>query len=238
MKIIEKFKKPKEGQLAEAFQNKSMKFAFAYIENDTIVQVMPLVKCRDFLKEQIIFTYYDRHNSIYGFNTKDNSKNTKDYTGFIVSIPRKDEYQRFVDNFYILEEYEKKLGFTQVSEYSVINDTTLFVKGDVLWQQSCLLVSLYSLLLRTLSCRLKGSFVSILNGDDLGTNDGNMWVGIAKGFEKITSREQLVDLVAKEDLKDSDVSFIHNYTGVYYMLNVSSSLGSILTKSPVWVGNW
>lgn len=108
----------------------------------------------------------------------------------------------------------------------------------MLWQQSCLLVSLYSLLLRTLSCRLKGSFVSILNGDDLGTNDGNMWVGIAKGFEKITSREQLVDLVAKEDLKDSDVSFIHNYTGVYYMLNVSSSLGSILTKSPVWVGNW
>lgn len=239
-KIVKKYK-VEECDLNEIMQAKSMRFAFAYTDGDTIVQCMPTVKCRDFLKEQVLFTYYGKQLAIYGFNTASNTPNTKEYTGFIISLPVADEKAQFEKNFHILTEYEKSLGFTQLSECykikGVNNDNLYFVKGDAIWQQSVLLVSLYSLMLRTLTCELVDSFESVIRGKDSGTMDAKMW-GDMDGFSKIKSRDQLVDLVAKEDYTKSDVSFVHNYTGAYYMLSTKTCVMNTQTDLPVWVGNW
>lgn len=239
-KIVKKYKVA-EHDLNEIMQAKSMRFAFAYTEGDELIQCMPTVKCRDFLKEQILFTYYDKKLAIYGFNTKENTPNTKEYTGFLISIPVASEKVAFEKNFDILVNYEKKLGFTQLSECykieGVNNNDLYFVKGDVIWQQSCLLVSLYSLMLRTLTCELFDSFESVTRGKDAGTMDAKMWKDM-DGFSKIKSRDQLVDLVAKEDYTKTDVSFVHNYTGAYFMLSTKTCMMESQTQLPVWVGNW
>lgn len=239
-KIVKKYK-VQEHNLNEIMQAKSIRFAFAYTEGDTLIQCMPTVKCRDFLKEQVLFTYYDKKIEIYGFNTSDNTPNTREYTGFLISLPVANEKLNFEKNFHILTEYEKSLGFTQLSECfkieGVNNDNLYFVKGDAIWQQSVLLVSLYSLMLRTLCYKLVDSFESVTHAEDAGTMDAKMWQDM-DGFSKIKSRDQLVDLVAKEDYTESDVCFVHNYTGAYYMLSTKTCVMNTQTELPVWVGNW
>lgn len=234
-------------RLTEVMQTKSMRFAFAYLDGESVVQVMPLVKCRDFLKEQIIYTYTGRAECIYGFNPGYNTKNCKDYTGFILSIPKEGERIRFMRNFHILVEYEKALGFTELSEVLQFdNPELLFVKGDPVWQEGCFNISLYSLLLRALTCELDGSFLSITKGGDSETSDGKMWQDMDM-FHKITSRQQLVDFVKKENyFPDTSVDTIHNYTGAYYMLvsrsKMESKNVSWMVKEyediPTWVENW
>lgn len=239
-KIVKKYK-VNEDDLNEIMQPKSMRFAFAYTKGDTLVQCMPTVKCRDFLKEQILFTYYGKKLAIYGFNTAENTPNTKEYTGFLINLPIQSEKDYFEKNFHILTEYEKSLGFTQLSEVykveGVNNNNLYFVKGDAIWQQSVLMVSFYSLMLRTLCCDLKDSFTSITQGKDRNLHDATAWKSM-DGFAKIRHRDQLLDLIAKEDYKDLDVNSVHNYTGAYYMLSTQNCVMSFQRDLPVWVGNW
>lgn len=243
-KTIHQAFKSSDSRLNESMQSKSMRFAFAYENGEVLEQVMPLVKCRDYLKEQILYTYYDKKMAIFGFDTAYNVKNTEEYTGLLLDIPNDAERILFCKNFPILQEYEKKLGFEQISEYYFVGPQ-IFVKGDVLWQKSCLNISLYSLLLRTLSYSLEGTFTSIANGPNAGSVDGKMWKAM-DGFEKITSKEQLIELAAKEDISEKTVDFVHNYTGAYYMLASQAAMNTVgygwVTEEyknfPTWVENW
>lgn len=243
-KVVPIYKK--SDRLIEMIQSKSMKFAFAKHEDgsDLIEQVMPYVKCRDFLKEQILFTHYGRHQQIYGFSTKCCEPNAKDYTGLLLTIPNADEYANVLANFDILTTYEKTLGFTQLSELFVLDKETLFVKADAIWQQSCLLISLYSLLLRTLCYPLDKTFESVTT-TSVNTVDTNYWRAM-DGFKKIKSRDDLLRLIAVEDVKTKNTDFIHNLSGAYYMLTSLASMkqhgfdymAQEFNNYPVWVENW
>ena len=233
--------------LCEIAQSKSLRFAFAIVTDTEIQRVMPYVKCRDFLKEQILYTHYDKKLQIYSFDTSKNVKNALDYTGLLVEIPKKEERDLFIANFHILQKYEEKLGFELTSEVQQVDEKTLFVSGDPIWQQSCFLISLYSLLLRTLCYPLTDTFVSMLD-TSTGANsvDGRYWKAL-DNFDKIKSRDQLLDLVAKEDVKDMSVDTVHDFTGAYYMLmskqmaekqGCTCMIPSVLGKMPVWSENW
>lgn len=200
---------PHNYALAEIFQTNQTEFAF----RNNLNQVTEFVHCRDFLGDAIYATRNKTNFSIYGFNfdSKTQTLNQKE-TQLLIRFPNNKYKELFVTNLSILHKVEKSLRFKRTTVESTQEDLILAVSGSKMWQSWEGAISMYTFLLKCLTC-------SIIDFDDIMKLDDNEFnyrnkTGIKfwkflYGFRKLLNKVKALNY----EVVEQNTSAIHNYSG-------------------------
>ena len=149
----------KDSKLAEIYQSFDMKFAFANISNEKIIQCHQWVKCRDFLHDVIRTMLTDKDSSIWGFKFKKNTNPdiTMDSINFLISnkqmgskdlsivLDRSLKLINYFENL-VREDFSKirRVQADDVNGYKYV----WLISGPKFWLTTPYLISLYTFLIR------------------------------------------------------------------------------------------
>ena len=133
-------------KLTESPQSYQNFFAFARKKGEIIEQLHPWVKCRDYLLDGLVWTK-DKDvykGPVYGFPFVEGI-NTNEVELLFSCMNGK-----ILDQLGILHNMEKELGISP-TEVTRIEGTTFYIKADPWWNKSTIHLSMFSIILRTLS---------------------------------------------------------------------------------------
>lgn len=143
--------------LSEISQTKSVRYAFltgetTMTDGEHLETFHPLVKCRDFLTDVLVSKDEQREMCVYGFSiTPSKNKLQDDAVKLLLQLPNKQDRDALIRNFPSLNRIEKQY-FPKVSpsELFLVKGEELFlaVKGDVYFQKTSYLLSLYTFWIR------------------------------------------------------------------------------------------
>jgi len=217
MNIIKTFtQKP----LAEICQQKQVKFAFAKDCPEGINQLHQYVLCRDFLNEVLQSNTDGKSYEIYGFfyDRNKNGQLAEEYTGFLYSIPNQELMDNFKENLQILHEIEaaNDLQLTTVTD---VDKSTVYLKGDKFWQQTCYRTSLYTLLLRCFVYKITQVkwIEELIEKNSTNETSYLKRIGAEKLYKLLTNLQATP--VAKDNPSGSatpkiETGTLHNYSGI------------------------
>lgn len=149
---------PKTNSLAEVFQSNNMKFAFANYtdKEDSLQLIMPWVQCREYFNELLMQNHHPdefKFQITYGFNY--NYKKfplNKDELILAIKFPNDKFKNQFLDNLSYIHKIEE---LNKLDELTAVTETTeplqLVIKASKFWQQRCLLLNVYTLLIKLCS---------------------------------------------------------------------------------------
>lgn len=141
--------------LGEIPQTSSMKFALYHKEDAFGKQIHPFIKCKDYFHEVLYGAETNTFQKIWGFYWDPKQmKFDTDKLRMFIKIPKKEEADNFLKNFEKFNEWEAKVGMTPATLFSTQDKDTFALEADARWQQRNFLMSMYTLLLRSLGCPL------------------------------------------------------------------------------------
>lgn len=149
---------PKTNYLIEAFQSNEIKFAFAnYVEDPEKLQLlMPWIKCREYFNELLMVNNHPEEFSfenVHGFEyDHKNFPLNKEEVLLAIKFPSVKTKDYFINNLnfiHTIEEFNKVDKPTTYEETSIKN--VLVVKASKFWQSNCLLLNIYTLLIKLLT---------------------------------------------------------------------------------------
>lgn len=152
IKLIQAYK---QNNLSEAFQSNDIKFSFVNKIDDKYYQITSPAKCREYFNEFLMQNHHPaeyKWRDVYGF-TYAYSENPYDLsaTRFSMKFPTDDSIKMFLDNIEFLWQVEdyNKVPRTVIQHTS--NKNTLLIEGDAFWNQKCILLNVYTWILKLCS---------------------------------------------------------------------------------------
>lgn len=190
---------------------------------ETVSIAHPLVKCRDFLNDVLIFSTYIKKDirRIYGFSLEIN-KNPIDWGNpqFLIKYKKEEELDLFIKNLYYLHQLE---DFYEISKTSVERTNfkkIILISFSSFWVSNTLSLSFYTYILRCLSYPLEGNLWEFINNYKITKENWN-----GKSYSTLNPEGRLI-----EDISPNDLSFFiqnlpqiveqnHNYDYLHYYIN-------------------
>ena len=150
--MLSLIKSKSDTSYSETPQQKNLRFSFANLDvkNNTVIEVFPPVRCRDFLGDCLYSEETKKYICIYGFRFDPQiNKLDKDKTRFILEFPNLETLNLFLINNLLLNSIEEQNNI-QKTTFSRIEDTILLSEGDPFWMKAIFLISLYSFLFKVM----------------------------------------------------------------------------------------
>lgn len=148
---------PNTNRLCEVFQSNEIKFAFVNYTNveNTMQLLMSWVKCREYFNELLMKNHHpDEFNfdQVHGFqyNYDDFPLNTEELL-LAIKFPSKNSKEQFIANLPFIHDVEKLHNLPPTTYQLTTTTNTLVIKGSKFWQQHCLLLNIYSMLIKLLA---------------------------------------------------------------------------------------
>ena len=157
---------PNTMPLGEAFQANDIKFAFLNPTEDGDFQMIhSWVKCREYFNELLMTNYHPdfKYTPTYGF-----TYNQKEYpldlsaTRIALKFPTAHQKQTFLDNVQWIHTIEAANEVDKTITIDV-NEQELIVIASKLWIQNCLLINIYTLLLKLATLNAKMGYKHLEN---------------------------------------------------------------------------
>jgi hypothetical protein len=195
---------------AQTPQTSSLEFALLErVGENEFTEIHYKVKCREYFGDALVAAHLNQPMPpIYGFQL--NSKRmTIDETLFSLFLDA-DNYDYFIQRLPVLNRIEKKMGISLTQFFNVKNDLNNNYKivsvGDKKWSSSPLLISIYTLILRSFSYKTNRRTFKTHIKDLLNNYSGND----KATFLEITSKINLEHLLLNIDevLKDNPLTGI------------------------------
>ena len=143
-------KLPDSQDLAEIYQSMAVKQALLRGVEGVYERITPYVLCRDFLVDVYSFSLAKKKFDIYGMSFQgDKEKPEYRHLPILLRFPSTQAKQAFLKHLPLLRQLEdrNRWGWTDIYQ---VNALELVAEGSAEWLSSCLLVSLYTFLLRAL----------------------------------------------------------------------------------------
>ena len=205
---------------------------FALLERtgeDEFAEIHYSVKCREYFGDALVASHLNQPlPSIYGFKLA-SKKMAIDETLLSLSLT-KDNYNYFIQRLPVLNRIEKKMRISLTQFFSVendsINDYKIVSIGDKKWSSSPLLISIYTLILRSFTYKtnkraFKNHIKDVIN---------NYYGNDKLAFLEITSKINLEHLLFNIDkvLKDNPLTGADDLN---FKLKVSKNNNSFRDRS-------
>ena len=240
MKIKITTKLPATASLGEIYQSMKTKQALVIPEwKNTFERITPYVLCRDFLVDVYTFSEAKKAFEIYGmqFDGKNNSP-AWDGVYMLQQFPESAIMQRFLKHLPHLHalERENHIPLTKVEE---ISEKECLLFGHSAWLRNCLHLSLYSLLLRSLSYDVKLSDECWKELSQLKTTDGAYFKSVApESWVKIFDNLALLNspyFCGLSPKNHSDYAVHHNSGFISVLGKHSEQDQSSVRKNKHWI---
>ena len=200
----------KQSPYAQNPQTSSLEFALLKrIKENEFTEIHYKVKCREYFGDTLVSAHLNQPMPlIYGFMLGSN-KMTIDETLLSLFLD-KDNYNHFIRRLPVLNRIEKKMGISLTQFFSVENDSNNWYKivsvGDKKWSSSPLLISIYTLILRSFTYKTNKRTFKTHIKDLINNYSGND----RNAFLKINSKIDLEHLLFNIDkvLKDNPLTGI------------------------------
>jgi hypothetical protein len=203
--------------LLEIFQQTACLFSYVVEKEDGFHQIIPPVKCRDFLGDMLWSRATEKKSSIYGleYSFKDNPYDTE-RLALSIKFPDADTFNNFKNN--VLPFIHGKEADAKVKNPTVFlettTDLTLVVLADKVWQSAIWKISLYSFYLKC-----------CCYADPNAPTNGTTEAGYRKDL-KVDAEEKFLKAVKENFLWfPPDIETAHNSSGFLSILNVGKYLG-------------
>ncbi len=219
----------KDRSYCEIGQQNMTKFALARYDSqkDRIVQCHPFIKCRDFLLDAMVGVEEGKDMGIYGFEfKKTDPRPDAENTSLLVSFPQGKLLKNFQDNFSILTDIEKAIGWSPTYP-ELVNypgkEQIVWVSGDRRWQHCALALSLYTYLIKCLTYEIKDKAKWMEEIKAQPTNEGS-YMDVAYMSWLLPRLDKVIDKYTTfsgfQDQKGMDIGTIHNWTGFKSMMSL------------------
>lgn len=148
---------PYSNRLIEAFQSNDIKFAFVNTtdQEDTYQILMPFVKCREYFNELLMTNYHPDEftfKNVHGFQYNSQYKINLEEVLIALKFPNKSVADTFLDNLPYLHKIEESNGVDKLTEVHKVKTTnTYLIKASKLWIQKCILLNLYTLVIKLMT---------------------------------------------------------------------------------------
>lgn len=146
---------PHENPLCEAFQSNDLQFSFVNPSGDNFQMVHPWIKCREYFNELLMLNYHPtefKYTPVYGFNylQKDFPLDLSE-TRIALKFAKLEQKTNFLKHLPFLHQLEdiNLTDHTQVFESDKKHVVVLV--ASKLWIQKCLLLNVYSLVLKLMT---------------------------------------------------------------------------------------
>lgn len=204
--------------LIEIFQQTACLFSYVVEKEDGFHQVIPPVKCRDFLGDMLWSRATGRVSRIYGLQYS-YADNPYDTTRLALSIkfPDADTFNNFKNNVLpFIHEKEAEAKVKTPTEFlEATTDLTLVVLADKVWQSAIWKISLYSFYLKC-----------CCYADPNVPTNGTMEAQYRKEIKRKDVEEKFLKAVQKEFLWfHPDIHESHNSSGFLSIINTGKNLG-------------
>ena len=233
---------PASQNLDEIYQSMTMKQALLKRKSGTEYErITPYVLCRDFLVDVYTFSKAKRDFGIYGM-AFEGSKYQPDQDGLpvLLRFPSKKTKNSFLEHLPILFELER-MNCILRSEILEADELELVAAGEPKWIASCLMVSLYTFLLRALCYDFHSNTADwkwILEFQKLKGTDPTYAASIsACTWERILTNLTLLrtDDFCGFNSKTDETSVIHHNSGFISVFGYHSELSqSSVRKNAHW----
>ena len=143
-------KLPDSQDLAEIYQSMTVKQALLRGADGVYERITPYVLCRDFLVDVYSFSNAKKDFGIYGMAFNGSKEQPEHHhLPILLRFPSKQTKEIFLNHILLLRDLEdhNRWGWTDLYQ---VNDLEIIAEGSAEWLSSCLLVSLYTFLLRAL----------------------------------------------------------------------------------------
>lgn len=145
--------------LCEIYQDVDMKFAFCEVEEGdktSVRQLHPWIKCRDFLGDALFASHHGVSYSVYGFSW--DGKDRKVPTDMTYLLIKHESKEELNNNLRLVHSLEKEAGWrqTELIDLDINADGHVFLLiSSKKWVSSTVLISLYTMLWRLASNKIK-----------------------------------------------------------------------------------
>lgn len=147
---------PKTNSLVEVMQGNDVKFAFAKQNADGDFQLLHTwMKCREYFNELLMknnhpseFSFDNVHGFVYDYNQFPMELNQ---TVFAMKFPNTTTYNNVKNNISYLHKIEDYHNIDRTQVLEPTDKNCLLIIGSKFWQQKCLLLNVYTWLLKCIS---------------------------------------------------------------------------------------
>ena len=193
--------------LSEVPQQYLNYFSYARKEGDTIKQLHPWIKCRDYLLDGMFWTRMPSlyKAPVYGYPRIEDVN--VDEMELLFQCPK----GLIKDQIGVLNGLEDELGISHTTVERV-NNTDWYIRGDGWWMKTTLHISAYTIILRTLSFRECKDWADLERNiqDNFGSIKGKLKKAImalkTSGYDRV---------LPHKDPKEYDKDTLHNTAGIY-----------------------
>ena len=149
-------KLPESQDLAEIYQSMTVKQALLRGSEGVYERITPFVLCRDFLVDVYSFSRAKKDFGIYGMEFKGSKEQPEHHSlPVILRFPNTVAKKAFLEHVPLLHKLEAHNKWPLTALYNV-SELEIVAEGSIDWLGSCLLVSLYTFLLRALCYSFEG----------------------------------------------------------------------------------
>ena len=143
-------KLPDSQDLAEIYQSMTVKQALLRGADGVYERITPFVLCRDFLVDVYSFSLAKKDFGIYGMSFAGSTEQPEHRSlPVLLCFPNTAAEKAFLAHMPLLHQLEAHNKWPRTTLYKV-SDLEIVAEGSVDWLGSCLLISLYTFLLRAL----------------------------------------------------------------------------------------
>jgi hypothetical protein len=221
----------KDNTLSQISQKMNTTFSFAHYfpAEEKVVRLHEFIRCRDYLGDVLHACKYGKTHKIYGFESSP-TRTPIDTTQTILLMKHQDEdsFVNFQKNIAeVVRKFEDQEGLAATTTINFTEEGTHYslVLGDVRWQESIPMISLYTLLLRCACYFYKDVNNWFDELKEIGGNDTNYMNSIsAKLFKfrtKLLSKLTGQGLSGWPDEAEQLISRTHNSSGILNVLGYS-----------------
>lgn len=194
-------------------------FAYAHLDGVKAHQLCGYFVCRDFLGDALFAEEQKVPIRIYGFTwTPEKQKIDRDKTRLLVQVSSLEMRKTFEKNLPILYGVEKDNDFEQTVVTDSNEELEFLVEADPRWQESVVLISLYSFLLKCLTYDIKKIEDIVEKYED--SNEANLAHNTLKKLPKILKNLKRFGLDEESKkftvsgTKDTRITgTVHHYSG-------------------------
>jgi hypothetical protein len=153
--MIKLIKSYKENNLSESFQSNNIKFSFVNKVDNNYYQITSPAQCREYFNEFLMQNHHPQEYKwvdVYGFSY-DYSVDPYDLsaTRFSMKFPSQETLGMFLDNLEFLWQVEDYNKVPRTVIQHTANKDTLLIEGDAFWNQKCILLNIYTWILKLCS---------------------------------------------------------------------------------------
>lgn len=180
-------------------------------KNGDLLEVFPLVMCRDYFGDALFGKKFSKNYSVYGFTFDPKEHHIDDdATRLLLHSPNKKELDTTLENWGILTTIEdlNDIPRSTVTAYSQDGRDFLIIEGDNFWQSTMWLISLYTYIIR---CLCTKQFATASSEANYMRMMGKNWDILTQNIRKVADNSLLLSGWPNE--KDLGTLETHNRCG-------------------------